>query len=321
MSRSLIENAEKPDENLNFHRQGKTASRAQSVAGDSNHHTDTENTRIRGSVNKITSRQHSRAQSETGSINNSELEYTRNRSNVGSIGRTSQKQRSRIHSEEVYSDMEQPKVRGADTGRPGSALSESTSARAERRNRTSRNTSRATSTAGSIRKVSNWRNQTPSVHDEPRRLPQYNSNLNSSEHISNVEETEGDDSTIITLAHPGGCAFSKLGRLLLSEYAVPTILWLACQVIAVIVISLLADIVTYKSLVQVTNIDSMIAHIGMYTSVVNSYLVTHAQYLSQSAQETMIQEFNLHLHHIAKVKAIFENDLVSLISYYLCTSY
>ena len=68
-------------------------------------------------------------------------------------------------------------------------------------------------------------------------------------------------------------------------------------------------------MVQVTNIESMIAHIGMYASVVNSYLTTHAQAISQAAQQSMVQEFNLHLHHIAKVKAIFESDLVSDIFY------
>lgn len=335
MSRSLLEDAEQPDENLNFHLvdagdkeqlgQSRQQSRAHSEVGVSIQHSDVDPTRLRGSeagsVSRRTRRQPSRAQSESDTVNHSDMEQPRGRKiESGSIGRFPRKQRSQVPSETgesaQVSDVEQPRVRGSEigsVGRPGSALSEAALAREEKLYRASKNTSRAASTAGSV-KFNNARTKSPSVLNEDAK-PTNNISISSRpSYQNNSIEEEAASST--PPVHPGGCAATKIGRLLLSKYTIPAVLWLAFQVLAIILISLLADIVTYKSLIQVSNIDSMVSHIGMYTSVVNSYLTTHAQSVSQSAQETMLHEFNLHLHHIARVKAIFENDLVRHLSVY-----
>lgn len=110
---------------------------------------------------------------------------------------------------------------------------------------------------------------------------------------------------------PVGWQRWRISQLLLSRYAGPAVLLLAGQVLAVVVILLAADLITYNAMIQLTSIDSMISHIGVYASVVNSYLTTHAFALSQTSQNSLANEFNLHLHHIAKVKAIFESDMVS----------
>ncbi|XP_067949400.1 uncharacterized protein [Watersipora subatra] len=305
MSRSLLEDEEKPDENLNYEKQesrGQESSRAPSLAAESVH-TDI------GTRTRRPTRQHSRAYSEAESITHSDMERSRPRgSEVGSVGRLSRKQRSRIQSEaEVsthYSDLEQPQAKGSEKesiGGPGSAFSESTTARGKRLYRSSKNTSRANSTTGSTQKLKSMRTRTSVGYDESEQtLTQTGSNRSATS-----EETTSSTNSL----HPGGCAATRLARILLSKYTVPAILWLACQILATILISLLSEIVTYRSLVQATNIDSMISHVGMYTSVVNSYLTTHAQLVSRTAQETLVNEFNLHLHHIAKVKAILENDL------------
>lgn len=111
--------------------------------------------------------------------------------------------------------------------------------------------------------------------------------------------------------HPLGWQNRTIFKILLSRYLIPAILLLVGQLFCAIVILLAADIITYNTMIQLTSVDSMISHIGMYASAVNSYLTTHAFALSQMAQDTMAGEFNLHLHHIAKVKAIFESDVVS----------
>lgn len=216
------------------------------------------------------------------------------------------------------SDLEQPSVRTGEVGsvgkassRPGSAMSEPVSVRVERMQRMSRANSRAASVNSSVRHRPAHPN-TPSVLNDGHRfiaasVGQSSTGENKSESMLEQDEASSEHSSI----HPGGCAAKKLGRLLLSKYTVLTILWIAVQVVAVILISLVTEIVNYNNMVQVTNIDSMISHIGMYASVVNSYLTTHAHLVSQMAQDTLVQEYNLHLHHIAKVKAILENDLVS----------
>jgi len=110
---------------------------------------------------------------------------------------------------------------------------------------------------------------------------------------------------------PGGWMSNRGARAVLSRYTIPAMLWLASQILAVIVVSVISELVTYDALIQLTNIDSMLSHIGMYASAVNAYLTVHAQQISKLAQDAMVEEYNIHLHHIAKVKAILENDLVS----------
>ena len=262
----------------------------------------------------VSNRYGSHAPSEAGSVHHSDLEQPRHTrgsemgSVMGSVGRNSR-----------LSD------------RPGSAMSEPVSGRSDRVKM--RGNSKPASVAGSLRHnpmIERTRQQTPSIASnqsraqsteppgsetrsiEPPPLPlrdlleehSYNSPPGSASQA-------GSSSSKSSTLHPGGCAATRLGRLLLSEYTIPAIIWLTTQVLAIILISLLTELVTYNSMVQVTNIESMISHIGMYASVVNSYLTTHAQAVSQAAQQSMVQEFNLHLHHIAKVKAIFESDLVS----------
>lgn len=292
MTRSLLAHAEHVDENHKFH---------EAPAGMSNNQTS-----------KQSSQNGSRVPSETGSIRHSDLEQPRNGKNSekGSIGRNSRLSQ-----------------------RPGSAMSEPVSSRSDRTR--PRGNSKPASVAGSLRRnpmSMRVRQQTPSASDSSKddhsrtqsteppgsdmRTELYQMQSNGDRTVSSTNGNThtvqpGSDNSEDKVLHPGGCAASRLGRLLLSEYTIPAIMWLTAQVLAIILISLLTEIVTYNSLVQVTNVDSMISHIGMYASVVNSYLTTHAQAVSKMAQDTMVQEFNQHLHHIAKVKAIFESDLVS----------
>lgn len=257
----------------------------------------------------VSYRHGSRAPSEAGSVQRSDHEQPRHprTSEMGSVGRHSR-----------LSD------------RPPSAMSEPVSSRSDRMRM--RGNSKPASVAGSLRHnpmLERTRQQTPSISSNPSRaqstdplgsetrsiepppLPSRALLQERSSYDAPTTNAPESGSHTEKNTHPGGCAASRLGRLLLSEYTTPAIMWLTTQVLAIILISLLTELVTYNSMVQVTNIESMISHIGMYASVVNSYLTTHAQAISQAAQQSMVQEFNLHLHHIAKVKAIFETDLVS----------
>lgn len=286
MSRSLLDDVEQVDENLNLQEAGnskilqKQRSRSQSETGTSTYHSDLERqSRTRNLGSRAQSMQDSDAEAPRVSRkrrgDESETELSVARGNERALG-------SRCTSRA--------------TSRAGSVLSE----KAERQGG-EKNPSRVASVAGSTsRKV-----KTPSVLSDK---PGSSVSANQQPHSVQSDEEQKD----VTSQSRPSCTTNKVCKVLLSKYVTPVILWLGSQVMAIIVISLLNELVTYNSMIQLTNIDSMISHIGMYTSVVNSYLTTHAHMISESAQDTLVDEFNLHLHHITKIKSLLESDLVSL---------
>lgn len=223
-------------------------------------------------------------------------------------------------------DMQQklPKASSANKGsntsvdRPGSALSEQTHMR-KLKKKIGRDASMATSEPAdcqldvpphdhkiSIQSLERIKNQThrasTPLQPESEAADGYGSRMMSE---------SAPTSTPSAALQPAGWRLTKIAQVLLSRYTIPGALLIAAQVAAIVAVLLVTDIITYNSVIQLTNVDSMLSHIGIYASVVNSYLTTHAQMVSEVAQGVMVQEFNPHLHHIAKIKAIVESDVVS----------